>query len=244
MNLRATLRLADAAALLLAGLFTVVLAYPFCSSARRLALKQGWSRRLLRALGIELRVSGTMPPQGLIVANHISFIDIFAINAAAPSAFVSKDEVRRWPLIGFLAARTDTIFLERGSRNAAQRAREHLIDELRNGTRVALFPEGTTSRGASVLPFHAALLQSAIDAEATVTPVTLRYLDGNGCRTEAAAYVDDMSLLDCLRAIATADRILAEVRVLPGIATSGVDRRHLAAHAHRAIAHALAAAPE
>lgn len=239
MKPRAVLRLAAAAGLVLLGLLTVVFVYPFRAAPRRLALKQRWSQRLIRWLGMELRVAGDIPARGLIVANHISFIDIFAINAVAPSAFISKDDVRRWPLIGFLAARTDTIFLERGSRSAAQRTRENLVEHLRAGTRVALFPEGTTSRGDLVRPFHAALLQSAIDAGVEVVPVALRYRDGNGGRSEAAAYVDDMSLVDCLRAIAAAERLVVVVEVLPALSVAGSDRRHLAAHAHRVIAHAV-----
>src|SRR5690606_26195244 len=113
-------------------------------------------------------------------------------------AFVSKDDVRKWPLIGWLCARTDTVFLERGSRVAAQRARENLVEALHRGKRVALFPEGTTTRGDTVLPFHSALLQAAIDAGTPVTPVVLRYRSGDGSPSIAPAYVDDISLIGCL----------------------------------------------
>ena len=101
--LRAAARLAQLALHLLGGLTTVTAVYPWISPAQRLRLSRRWSRRLLRALGIELRNSGTTA-EGLLVANHISFLDIFVINAVAPAAFVSKDDVRSWPLIGWLAA--------------------------------------------------------------------------------------------------------------------------------------------
>jgi 1-acyl-sn-glycerol-3-phosphate acyltransferase len=202
-------------------------------------LKRRWSRRLLTVLGVELRIAGGSP-QGLLVANHISFLDIFVINAVRPVAFVSKDEVRRWPLIGWLAAHADTIFLERGSRRAAQRARAALVERLAAGDRAAIFPEGTTTPGDKVLPFHGALFQAAIDAGAPVTPVALRYVHAGGGHCHAPAYIDDITLWQCLVAIARADGLVAEVEILAPIPSLIADRRHLAAHAHRAIAHARA----
>ncbi|MBU0752144.1 MAG: 1-acyl-sn-glycerol-3-phosphate acyltransferase [Gammaproteobacteria bacterium] len=235
---RAAARLSRLALHLLLGIISVALAYPRAGTPRRLQLKQRWSRQLLRCIGVELHVSGAMP-DGLIVANHISFLDIFAINAVAPVAFVSKDEVRHWPLIGWLASRTDTVFLERGSRAAAQRARNGLVEQLRSGGRVAVFPEGTTSRGDGILPFHGALFQAAIDAGAAVTPVALRYLGRDGRCSDAPAYVDAVTLWQCLRAIVHADGLAAHVEVLAPLSSTAVDRRHLAAHAHRIIAHAV-----
>ncbi len=236
--LRAAARLAQLALHLLGGLTTVTAVYPWISPAQRLRLSRRWSRRLLRALGIELRNSGATA-EGLLVANHISFLDIFVINAVAPAAFVSKDDVRSWPLIGWLAARTDTIFLERGSRAAAQRARSELLQHLQAGQRVAVFPEGTTTIGDRVLPFHGALFQAAIDAGTPVTPLALRYTGRDGRRSEAPAYVDAITLWQCLRAIATADGLVAQIEVLTPLPPLVADRRHLAAHAHRAIVHAL-----
>lgn len=244
--LRAGFRLTRLALHLLAGLSTVACVYPWVSSARRLWLKQRWSRQLLECLGVELQVAGTAAA-GMLVANHISFLDIYVINAVAPAAFVAKDEVRRWPLIGWLATRTDTIFLDRGSRGAVQHARAKLVEQLRIDRRVAVFPEGTTTRGDRVLPFHGALFQAAIDAGAPVTPLALRYTGGDGRRSEVPAYVDAITLWQALRAIVSADGLVARIEVLPPMRTHITDshpladRRHLAAHAHRAIAHAVGA---
>lgn len=241
---RTQFRLLRAALHLLQGSATVAFVYPWLNEPHRLALKKRWSRQLLAMLGVRLRYQGALQvdatlPCGLIVANHISFLDIFVVNAVAPTAFVSKDDVRSWPLIGWLCRHTDTLFLERGSRSAAQRARENLVNHLRKGKRVALFPEGTTTRGDTVLPFHSALLQSAIDAGSTVTPVVLRYLAVDGSHSVAPAYVDDISLLECLRAIADEKRIYAEVVAHAPLNTTEIDRRQLSAHAHRVIAHSL-----
>ncbi|QDX82091.1 hypothetical protein B9N43_13045 [Denitratisoma sp. DHT3] len=240
--MRVLIRLPGAALYLLGGALVVLLFFRHWSEARRQRVTQAWSRGLLRILGIRARYRGQPPMAGLVVANHISFVDIFALNGAMPACFVSKAEVARWPLIGWLCRRTDTLFLERGSRAAAQRARENLVRHLAAGKRVVVFPEGTTSRGEAVLPFHSALLQSAIDAGTPVTPVVLRYLDRAGRRSEAPAYVGDVSLLQCLRTIAASRGLVVEVEVLPAHAVAGGDRRHVAAHLHRSIAHRLHAA--
>jgi 1-acyl-sn-glycerol-3-phosphate acyltransferase len=229
---------------LVQGSCTVAFVYPCIGERYRLALKKRWSCQLLAMLGVRMRYNGEARtdaalPHGLIVANHISFLDIFVVNAVAPAAFVSKDDIRNWPLIGWLSRHTDTLFLERGSRNAAQRAREHLVEHLSRGKRVALFPEGTTTRGDTLLPFHSALLQSAIDAGTTVTPVVLRYRAEDGSHSTAPAYVDEISLIECLRAIASEKRLYAEVTAHASLTTADVDRRQLSAHAHRIIAHTL-----
>jgi 1-acyl-sn-glycerol-3-phosphate acyltransferase len=216
---------------------TVAAVYPWISLRWRRALKQRWSRQLLEMLGIRLKTGAGKAalPAGLVVCNHISWLDIFVINALAPAAFVSKAEVRDWPLIGWLCARTETIFLERGSRAAAQRTRERMIDHLQTGAHVAVFPEGTTTCGERVLPFHAALFQSAIDARRTVIPLALRYLDRRGDASRAPAYEGDTTLWQCLRAVACAGGLTAEVRVLAALDAARCERRELARHCHAAI---------
>ena len=172
----------------------------------------------------------------MLVANHISWLDIFVINAVAPTAFVSKDEVRDWPLIGWLCAHTETIFLARGSRAAAQQTRETIVAALRQGTHVAVFPEGTTTDGGRLLPFHGALFQSAIDAGVPVVPLALRYVAADGTSSRAPAYDGDVTLWECLRAIVRTGGLRAQLRVLAPLSSGDTDRRHLAARSHRAIA--------
>ena len=225
---------------LLWGLATVALAFPFLPLKPRRALKSRWSRQLLDALGVRLRVAGTPPVSGLLVANHISWLDIYAINALAPTAFVSKDDVRAWPLIGWLSARTETIFLERGSRGAAMRAKERVSGELRQRACVSVFPEGTTGNGNALLPFHSALFQAAIEAGTRVAPVALRYTGRDGEPSPAPVYVGDTSLWQCLRAIVTTGGLTAQLHFLPALDPAGTDRRQLARQAHRLIASRLA----
>lgn len=220
------------------GLGTVLFVFPLASEPLRLTLKARWSRQLLDAFGIRLETAGRPAEGGLLVANHISWLDIFAINAVAPSAFVSKDDVRQWPLIGWWATGADTIFLERGSRSAALRAKRSIAEYLRRRRRVCVFPEGTTGFGAAVMPFHGALFQSAIDAGVSVLPAMLRYTE-RGRHSLAPAYVGDTPLVATFLAIARARRLVVQVVFLPGLDTVAADRRHLAATAHRAITRRL-----
>lgn len=199
------------------------------------------------AVGVDGTAPGMTMPAGMLVANHISWLDIFVINALAPAAFVSKDEVRQWPLIGWLCERTETIFLSRGSRAAAQRTRGTMIAQLRDGVPVTVFPEGTTTAGDRVLPFHAALFQGAIDARVPVVPLALRYVDATDNRSPAPAYDGDVTLWQCLVSIVRAGGLAAQVRVLAPLDSAAADRRHLSARCHHAIAwhlgHAAAITP-
>jgi len=238
--LRAAFRLARVGLHLLQGAATVALIYPWIAEPTRLALKRRWSRQLLTVLGVRLDILQRGELMGLVVANHVSFLDIYVINTLTPAAFVSKDDVRAWPLIGWLCEHTDTIFLQRGNRNAAHHARHELAQHLTEGRLVALFPEGTTTNGAHVLPFHGALLQSAVDTGAPITPVVLRYADANGDPCLDAAYVGDTSLLECLWSIASSQSLVACTEVLEPMASNGQTRRRLAAEAHRRIAQGLA----
>jgi 1-acyl-sn-glycerol-3-phosphate acyltransferase len=242
MNIRAAFRLARAGLLVLSGVGIAATALPWLPEPARQRIKARWSRQMLRALGVRLVPHGTPPIGGLLVSNHVSWLDILAINALAPANLVSKDDVRHWPVIGWLSAQAGTLFIERGSRLAAQRTREHLVGELRGGGRVGVFPEGTTSCGDHVLPFHGALFQSAIDAGAPVAPVMLRYTDASGQPTMVAAYVGEISFWESVRTIVASDGLTVRVMFLSALDSTASDRRHLAHHSHQLIAHALAAA--
>lgn len=239
IELRAIFRLMRIALHLMWGVLTVACVYPWIPRRLQLALKRRWSRQLLQTLGVRL-YANRQPLTGLLAANHISFLDIFVINALQPAAFVAKDEVRHWPLIGWLCAHTETLFLTRGSRAAAAQARTALVERLRAGHLMAIFPEGTTSDGQRVLPFHAALFQAAIDANRPVTPVCLRYTDATGQTSRAPAYTDEVTLLQCLWAIARSSGLTAHLEALTPQPVAGTERRPLAAKVHRLIASRLA----
>jgi 1-acyl-sn-glycerol-3-phosphate acyltransferase len=238
---------------LLWGAATVSLVYPLLRDRRRLWLKQRWSRQLLDILAIRLDARlGDAAPGGLIVANHVSWLDVFALNAARPTAFVSKSEVRDWPLFGLIARRTDTVFLRRGSRGHAKEVNTE-IDTLLNAEKdVAIFPEGTTTDGSHLLNFHAALLQPAVETGRLIQPVALSYHAADGCRSQAPAYAGETTMAQSLAAILACRSLSVRLRPTPalkpqdylGAAGSTVGVRRALAHAARdAIAFKLGLPP-
>jgi 1-acyl-sn-glycerol-3-phosphate acyltransferase len=211
-------------------------AYPFCGEARRLRLKARVSQGVLDALGIKLDAElGHVVPGALIVANHISWVDIFVINAALPSAFVAKEEVRRWPLIGWLAATCDTVFLRRGSRGHAKIINGQIADILGKGNYVAVFPEGTTTDGTHLLHFHGALIQPALAIGRPVLPLAISYWGEDGNRSLDPAYVGDVTLAQCTLAIIRGQGLTARLKTSPALGLAGEERRQVAKLAREAI---------
>jgi len=193
-----------------------------------------WSAGLLRNMGLTLQVSGTAPRPGatLLVANHVSWLDIAAIHAAVPHArFVSKADVLRWPLLGWLIRNAGTLFIERERKRDALRVVHAMADALKAGDTVAIFPEGTTGPGAEPLPFHANLLQAAVATATPVQPVVLRFGDAQAACSQAVAYIGDTSLLQSMWRVASARGLNVHVQILPPVATSAhTERRALAEH--------------
>ncbi|WP_230411841.1 lysophospholipid acyltransferase family protein [Denitromonas iodatirespirans] len=218
-------------------MLTTALVFPWLSLPRRGRLRQRWSKGLLALLGFRMRVDGVeLARPALLIANHVSWVDIFAINALSPSAFVSKADVRQWPVIGWLAAMNETVFLQRGSRGHARIINEEIAARMAAGRHVALFPEGTTTDGSHVQHFHAALLQPAINAGQPVQPLAVCYRTPDGAFTRAAAYDGDLSFMDSLSAITAAPCIEVHLTVLPALPTTAANRRDIAHAAHAAIA--------
>jgi 1-acyl-sn-glycerol-3-phosphate acyltransferase len=189
------------------------------------------------ALGIRLDFQGQLP-QGLLllVSNHVSWLDIYLINSLHPVAFVSKADVRNWPLIGWLAKHNDTIFLQRGSRGHAHVINQEMASVLSDGCPVTVFPEGTTTEGNLVLHFHGALLQPALSVGAQLVPLSVRYFEGNTPDKPSliAAYAGDTSLGQSLWAIAGSKGLTARLSILDALV--GNDRKVLAVEARSAIA--------
>ena len=175
----------------------------------------------------------------MLVLNHISWLDIFVIDARFPATFIAKSEVRSWPVVGWLCTLVGTLYIERGKRSEARRARQIIAAELRRGTLVAVCPEGVTTFGRSLERFHSALFQPALDASATLQPVALRYLDAAGRHTDAAGYVDDISLIGSVWSIVSTRHMVAEFNLLAPISVHSQTRRSLAEKAETAIARAL-----
>jgi 1-acyl-sn-glycerol-3-phosphate acyltransferase len=222
---------------LLQGAATVALLFPLLSARRRRALKKRWAAGLLRVLNIRLEPHGEqIAPGCLLVANHISWVDIFVINALAPSAFVSKDDVQSWPFIGWLAERNDTVFLRRGHRREAHRISEVVGKMLADGQTVAVFPEGTTTEGRTVRHFHSALLQPAIDAGKPIQALALAYRLPDGSYCGAPSYAGDTSIGESLRAILAQPEIRARLEVCSPLPAAGAARKALSEQARSLIA--------
>lgn len=203
-----------------------------------------WSLGLLQRLGLTVGEAAPLPPGPcLIVANHISWLDIAAIHACWPQArFISKADVRHWPVIGWMVAAAGTLFIERESKRDALRVVHHMAEALRAGDALAVFPEGTTSEGHALLNFHANLFQAAIAVAVPVQPVLLRYADPAHAISPAVAYVGDTTLLGSLWRIACARGLSVQVEALPQIVPlAGMERRDLAQQARGAITAALEA---
>ncbi len=230
-SLVALLRLLRAGLHLLRGLFIIYTQFSGMPHARRQAHIQAWSQQMLVILGMELRQSGAMAAKGpmLLVCNHISWVDITVLHACGHCRFISKADLKTWPVIGRLATECDTLYVERESRRDAMRVVLRMQEALAAGDVLAVFPEGTTSDGTGLLPFHANLLQAAIAAEAPVQPLALVFLDAAGQRTTAPAYIGDDSLLTSVWRTVSAAPLVAHVRFGQPERANGKTRREWAA---------------
>jgi 1-acyl-sn-glycerol-3-phosphate acyltransferase len=239
-GLRAVWRLLRAVLHVLHGML-VMTRFPSLDAAGRHQRIQWWSAGVLRAVGMTLKVSGTpRPGANLIVANHISWIDIAAIHAALPHArFVSKADVLGWPLLGWLIRNAGTLFIERERKRDAVRVVHAMAAALEAGDSVAVFPEGTTGEGPQLLPFHANLLQAAVSTGTPVQPVVLRFSDAQQAFSPAVVYIGDTTLLQSVWRVVCGQGLCAHVDVLPAIGTRHADRRALAQHLRELMAERL-----
>ncbi|MFF7236265.1 1-acyl-sn-glycerol-3-phosphate acyltransferase [Streptomyces collinus] len=223
---RAVLRLTAVTALVLAGI-------ALCPLGGRIPAEwvRRWCRAVVRAVGVRVRFTGGPAPAGglLLVANHVSWLDIPLLAAVRPARMLAKTEIRRWPVAGALAARGGALFIERDRLRSLPGTVARIADALDRGAAVAAFPEGSTWCGRAHGPFHRAVFQAALDAGVPVLPVGLRYRqDGQGAGT-AAAFVGEDTLLASLWRVVRARGLVAEVETRPVIPPGAQpDRRALA----------------
>jgi len=191
-QLVATWRMLRLLAHALAGLWTLRIHFGRMPLAQQHAAVQQWAQGVLRIMGIGLQVHGRAHAGPvLLVANHISWLDIVVLLAARYCRFVAKSEIKAWPLVGPLATAAGTLYIERASSRDALRVVHHMAERLQAGDVLAVFPEGTTGDGVDVLPFHANLLQAAIAARAPAQAVGLRFMDAWGQPSFAPCYTAD-----------------------------------------------------
>lgn len=224
---------------MLAGFAQIMLLFPRFSQEQRDMRVQAWAGIMLARLGVELRVVGSPPSIGpmLLVSNHISWLDIVTLHAARHCRFVSKADVKRWPLVGTLATGAGMLYIERASRRDAMRVVHHMVQALNEGDILAVFPEGTTGDGSILLPFHANLIQAAIAAQAPAQPVALQFVDGQlGKPSQAVSYMGDESLLGSIWRTLCARRLCAVVAFGAPQFAAGRNRRAWAHDLRLAIA--------
>jgi 1-acyl-sn-glycerol-3-phosphate acyltransferase len=235
---RAAWRLLRALVHAIGGAAAVLVLFPRWEAPRREALVQAWSLKMLALLGIRLELHGKPCAAGpvLLVANHISWLDIVVMHAARYCRFVSKADVKGWPLIGTLARGGGTIYIERGSRRDALRVVHHMAECLKGGDVVAVFPEGTTSDGIQLLPFHGNLIQAALSADAPVQPVALSFIDtASRAVSLTPCYVGADTLMSSVWRTLAGPPITAVVRYGPPQPAQGRDRRAWAADLRSAV---------
>ncbi|MQR01332.1 lysophospholipid acyltransferase family protein [Glaciimonas soli] len=228
---------------LIAGLSTCAFIFPFIGTAGRGRLIRRWSIKLLDICRVSVQLHNpaqlAAASHALIVANHVSWLDIFVINSVQSCRFVAKSDIRSWPLIGWLCDKSGTIFIARGKQSDVRRIFQGLVHSIQAGERVAFFPEGTTAAQGGVLPFHANLFEAAIDAQAQIQPYAVRYLNADGSLHPAADFIGDMTFAQSMVTILKAPAMQAELIQLTPLTSTSKHRRELATMAHASIAAAL-----
>lgn len=198
--------------------------------ARYQRLKRWWLARIVRILGGQVTTYGKPAPAGsLLASNHVSWLDIPLLGGQTSITFLSKSEVKDWPVIGWLADKAGTLFIERGKRDGAKGASEKITEHLEHQERVLMFPEGTTTDNIQILPFHARLFAAAVSAKVPIQPVAIHYKTAQGQTHPLIPYLHPQTLMQNLWNILGERQILIDVYFLPLIDSQVHPRKQLAA---------------
>ncbi|MEI6228038.1 MAG: lysophospholipid acyltransferase family protein [Methylophilaceae bacterium] len=201
----------------LAGVFLVALVLPLSSKNIKSLIIKWWCKRLLAAFNIRVLCTGNVPlkhapfKKTMIVANHISWTDIHALNSLVALRFVAKDDIKNWPVFGFLMRGANTLFIERGKRQDAGRIVNVAAISLMSGDNLCFFPEGTTTDGSEIKPFKSSLMQAAIDSNASIQPVAIRYPGLNGSINTNIAYAGETTMLESMQQLLLQKNPLVEL---------------------------------
>jgi 1-acyl-sn-glycerol-3-phosphate acyltransferase len=224
--MRAAYRLARAVLHLLRGYWIIKTQFAKISQNERADHVRQWSSQLVAIFGLELRIIGTPIQSGLFVANHISWLDNVAIHAAHFCRFVAKSDIKSWPVIGYLTDQSGMLFVERTSRRDSHRVVQIVSEQLKRGDCVAVFPEGTTGEGRELLPFHANMIQSAIDADSKVQPIAIRFTDtASGEQSFAPCFVGEDTLFQSVWRTLNANSITVTLQFGVAQTANSRDRR-------------------
>lgn len=228
---------------LLQGVVTAAAILPFAREPLRSRIIRAWAAKLLIIFNVEARVKGKAPTLAtrgvMFVSNHVSWMDVWLLLSVRPVRFISKADVRAWPVVGYLAEKAGTLFIQRERRHHTAAIVGQAEAVLAQGDCLALFPEGTTTNGLRLRAFHPSLFQVAVDHAGAIALVTIRYVFEDGRIDTAPAYADEITLAESMRAILARRKIIAEVHYFDTLDARGKTRRALASEAEAAIAKAL-----
>lgn len=221
--------------------------YPRATPGRRRALMHWWSRKLLAILNITPQVEGAAPAAGetqaMIVANHVSWIDIFLISSVRPTRFVAKSEIRAWPLAGWIAERAGTLFIRRDQMRDMARIDARVREVLQEGDCVGLFPEGITTEGDELLKFHTSLFEPAVANGAHVHPVAIRYEHPDGTLCRQMSFIGERTFMQSIELILRQKAVRARIMFAPPVETAGAARRDIAKSVEASVASLLGLSP-
>jgi 1-acyl-sn-glycerol-3-phosphate acyltransferase len=227
------------------GVCTLSFIFPFLDRKSKDRKIQEWSKHLLKIFNIKLVVQDaallTNTPH-LIASNHISWLDIHVINAFKPIRFVAKSEVEGWPIFGWMAKQLGTVFIRRDNTRHARQVVGRMAEVLKTES-ICIFPEGTSTVGATVLPFKPNLFESAIAANVPAFPLAIQYLSKtSGLRSESPAFIGDMGLLESMSNTIKNRSLIAQIIILspcPSSQGSNIDRKQVAVYCQESIAKTL-----
>lgn len=229
----------------LCGVCTLCFVCPLLSRRQKDLKIQKWSYRLLAILSIELFIHNEkqlIDPPYLLASNHISWLDIHAINALKPIRFVAKSEVRGWPIFGWMAVQLGAVFIKRDSGRHAKQVGSQMADVLQRES-ICIFPEGTSTVGKEVLAFKPNLFESAVISQVPVIPMVIQYKSkSTGLRSEVAAFIGEMGLLESMANIIATQDLQAHLTLLPTYALDAgeaLDRKKIASFCQESIAKAI-----
>ncbi len=225
----------------LLGVAVASLAFPLSSKLLKLRLINWWCKRLLKIFNIQVVTHGHLPPPYktagniMFVANHISWIDIHALNSIIPTRFIAKSDIQSWPVFGYLAKKSNVLFISREKRQDAARVAHATNRSLLDGDTLCLFPEGTTTDGTKVKPFKSSIIQGAIHANAVIYPIAFRYPHKDGSSNTEIAYADETTLIESILQVLQQKKVVVELHFLAPISTSELteadkNRRKLTLH--------------
>ncbi len=225
------------------GVFLLATIWVFCEQITRDKLTRWWCSGLLWRFNIKVVTHGIPPIESakncMILANHVSWIDIHALNSVLPVRFIAKSDINTWPVCGYLARKSGTIFINRNSRKDTARIVDTTASSLSHGSNVAFFPEGTTTDGTTIAHFKSSIVQAAINAKATIHPVAIRYPKPDGSINPKLSYAGETTMAESMMQTLKTKYPVVELHFLPTIDHNSGDRQAITQQAYNVITKTL-----